>query len=152
MEKTLNMVQQKKIANKNIFMKILTLVILTVLLTYGCAFIPKVNYIPNTNNLISRTPPSAIEVMKDAPKRAYSELGTVIADPRKSSFENAVNEMKKKASKVGGDAIFGITRTSDMQYVSVGGISATAGNMQGGSFAQTYRTNELRATIIRWKD
>lgn len=127
--------------------------IVTLCLFASCGFIPKVHYIPSANNAIQRTPPEAIEILKSPPdKRPYIELGTVIADPKRAGFETAVNKMKTKASKIGGDAIYGIARTSDKQYVGMSGITANTSQLQGGSFAQTYQTNELKATVIRWKD
>ncbi len=133
--------------------------ILLAVLLGGCASSLKTSLVPYTHlTFAKRTEPDKIEIYKAKPERPHFELGALIGEKKEGSIEEIIRAMRERASKLGGDALFGIKTSHTV--LSEGREGATIylgesrrhhGHARTGK-SRSYKSPEVRAVVIRWTE
>lgn len=120
------------------------LILVACLVMVGCAIFNSEKY---TDDIYSPTNPDAITTFSSEPAKDYIKIGevSVTGDPA-SNRDNMIEQLKIRAAKMGGDAIFFSTQENMQASVGGGDINTnnegynSAGASNARSNAQSYLT------------
>ncbi len=110
-------------------------------LAIGCTRVRATTFDPQSPSAARRTSPSQIRFYHtQAPRCAYREIGRITSSEWVfSSWAKVVRDTRKRASRMGGDAIVGIREST---RISGAGVSTTGVSLD--------ETTSLSGTVVRF--